>query len=362
MRRIRVTDDLVTTAESYELRMQKEQKFVRKVKGKDTDVFVNPLSRLKKLKGIFDDKSKKVKIKTDDAEEVVADDVRKMLSNYVALIIKKYPKELLSLTPTGMRTLIKEFSDKGWETVPEMEILLPEFKFKKFGTIIYETMQYQLVRQYIMPEYIRKLGIKTCCYCNAEYTITDKSGVGYYQLDHWKPKSHFPYLCISFFNLQPSCAYCNNHKSSDDTLEFLNLYEDQDNEPLDVFEFQIEKDSVDAYLIDHQREKLHFEWREKSPQYKKLREGMDAKLHISDIYDEHKDEVEELIWRSQYYGGAFLGAIDGSKIGIELTEDEVKRFILGTYAETEDVHKRPLTKLKQDLAKELGMDLLKESE
>lgn len=358
MRRIRVTDDLKATAQSYESRMQKEQIFVRKLKGKDKNVIVNPLLRLNDLKGTLDDKNKIVKTKKDSAEVSVSDDVRKMLSDYVAFIIEKYPKELLSLTPTGMRTLIKEFSDKDWETVPEMEILLPESKFKKFGTIIYETMQYQLVRQYIMPEYIRKLGIKTCCYCNAEYTITDKSGVGYYQLDHWKPKSLYPYLCISFFNLQPSCAYCNNHKGSDDTLEFLNLYEDQEDEPLDVFEFHINKDSVDDYLTSHQREILHYEWREKSPQYKTLRESMDSKLHISDIYDEHKDEVEELIWRSQFYGGSFLDAINDSKIGIELTEDEIRRFILGTYANADEVHKRPLTKLKQDLAKELGMDLL----
>lgn len=37
------------------------------------------------------------------------------------------------------------------------------------------------------------------------------------------------------------------------------------------------------------------------------------------------------------------------------SSQDVKRFILGTFDSHEDVHKRPLTKLVQDVAKQLGI-------
>jgi len=38
-----------------------------------------------------------------------------------------------------------------------------------------------------------------------------------------------------------------------------------------------------------------------------------------------------------------------------LKQSDVNRFILGTYDKPEDIHKRPLAKLTQDVAKQLGI-------
>lgn len=51
--------------------------------------------------------------------------------------------------------------------------------------------------------------------------MASKNGNGYYDLDHGKPKAKYPYLCTSFFNLQPACPSCNRKKSDDVKKEFF---------------------------------------------------------------------------------------------------------------------------------------------
>lgn len=58
-----------------------------------------------------------------------------------------------------------------------------------------------------------KLGIKACVYCNASYTVATDDDRATFQIDHSYPKSKYPFLCTSFFNLQPSCMHCNQIKS-----------------------------------------------------------------------------------------------------------------------------------------------------
>lgn len=112
-----------------------------------------------------------------------------------------------------------------------------------FFELIVDAMRYDKVQKDIMPGYIRKIGIKTCVYCNAQFATTaylqsikstpkgmsvvEGSPVVCYELDHNKPKSHFPYLCTNFYNLQPSCSSCNRRKN-DRSLQFSLYYESGD--------------------------------------------------------------------------------------------------------------------------------------
>lgn len=58
-----------------------------------------------------------------------------------------------------------------------------------------------------------KLGVKVCPYCNRMYTM---KVFGKHKIrpdfDHFYPKSVYPYLAISLFNLIPSCSMCNRKK------------------------------------------------------------------------------------------------------------------------------------------------------
>lgn len=91
--------------------------------------------------------------------------------------------------------------------------------------------------------------------------------------------------------------------------------------------------AVANYIRTHDSSVITYKWREKSAQYTKMRDDMNVKLHIESIYQEHKDEVEELIWKSLFYKGSFRDAINDANFGIKITEEGVNRFILNTYSE-----------------------------
>lgn len=62
--------------------------------------------------------------------------------------------------------------------------------------------------------------LRYCPYCNAETVfllsdIKSKSGESRSHLDHFYPRSAFPYLGVSLYNLVPVCAHCNSSMKGD---------------------------------------------------------------------------------------------------------------------------------------------------
>ena len=64
---------------------------------------------------------------------------------------------------------------------------------------------------------VNRLKAETCPFCNRMYTKTlmmSKNNARIRpELDHFYPKSKYPYLAVSLFNLIPICSYCNKQKS-----------------------------------------------------------------------------------------------------------------------------------------------------
>lgn len=73
------------------------------------------------------------------------------------------------------------------------------------------------------------------------------------------PKSKYPFLCTTFFNLQPSCGNCNLHKGNNDGF-FCIYTESNEDKELNPFWFEVypvEKiDSVYGYKAENIKIKL----------------------------------------------------------------------------------------------------------
>jgi len=76
---------------------------------------------------------------------------------------------------------------------------------------------------YSAYDFVLKLGLKTCPYCNRNYTFVVKKGKLRPEIDHFYPKTIYPYLAVNFFNLIPSCQTCNKTKSNNMNFNWLNL-------------------------------------------------------------------------------------------------------------------------------------------
>ena len=77
-------------------------------------------------------------------------------------------------------------------------------------------------------ETLKNLGVEVCPYCNRAFTSTiikrkEIRGVRP-QLDHYFPKTKYPYLAVNFYNLIPSCGICNQNKGHIDTYKYPIMY------------------------------------------------------------------------------------------------------------------------------------------
>lgn len=229
-------------------------------------------------------------------------------------------------------------------------------KEKSLYMHIVTALQYDVVQQKIFPVYVRKMGIRSCVYCNAQYAVsakkgkTDRSSVyrSTFNIDHWKPKNHYPYLAVAFYNLYPCCPACNQGKSY--TEKDWCLYA-EDGEDLNPYKFRLDDASLLNYLLSWDAEQLNIEFVDKitgvEPDY-------DEDFHIRKLYNNFKSEVEEVIWRSRIYSSKMVEAMQQSGL-YYLKPQDVNRYIIGNYDREEDIMKRPLAKLTQDIAKQIGL-------
>jgi hypothetical protein len=69
----------------------------------------------------------------------------------------------------------------------------------------------------------------------------------------------------------------------------------------------------------------------------------------------HSDHVVDLLIKQKLkYNDEYINQLNKIK-GIRFYKADINRAILGNYTEENDVHKRPLAKLYQDIGKELGL-------
>lgn len=370
MRRIVVTDEIKHLAETYAKGLENGANLTSK-----------PLENLKVLKDALEKNTTKLyfsaKLHSQNGNKkryFYATQQRKY-AEYVQLIIDTY-SEINKLRPW-------QYGDVIWrmESVLKPEFLKVSVKIAKrdpysFADLIIKAMDYKGVRENVYPAYIRNqvIGIKTCVYCNAQFAVTAETEPALtpamikkrekrrgrkpqprpailranYELDHNLPKSVYPYLCTNFYNLIPCCSSCNKHKS-DRPLDF-SLYA-RKGEELEPLYFELPAEDLLKFQVYNVCRGLHVELHDKSDG--SLAGEFNKRFAIDAIYKEHSEEIRELLWRHKIYSSSGIAALkDGFK---DLFQDgfDIDRFVLGTYADTQDVFKRPLTIMKQDIMKQL---------
>ena len=190
--------------------------------------------------------------------------------------------------------------------------------------------------------------VHTCYYCNIEFinkfSTSTKIKNGF-TLDHVFDKASYPYLALSLYNFVPSCYVCNSKIKRTQRIDGVSPTSN-------TFDF----DTRVKFKTFMQNENLHI--------------GQETdfvlllKEDFSDIYQQYM-EVFELDGRYAYHKYKVIEMINKRReypdsrikelaILTEKTEEDVKQDLFGMYL-TEDLHKRPLSKLIKDISKELGL-------
>jgi hypothetical protein len=178
--------------------------------------------------------------------------------------------------------------------------------------------------------FIDLLEIETCPYCNRSYIYTlDKDKKIKPEIDHFYPKTIYPFLAASFYNLIPSCQTCNglSVKGAIDTFN---------------------EDVVNPYLINHDQFKFTYDLKSMSlfnpistkgsikvRFVKRIKENDDL-FKLSELYEKHEDHVLELIIKSQLqYSESYRKYLKKYK-RLNFSDSEIDRLITGNYTRSEE--------------------------
>ncbi len=194
------------------------------------------------------------------------------------------------------------------------------------------------------------LDIRTCPYCNRNYTITafkkkGKAGTRP-QFDHYFDKSRHPLLALSFYNLIPSCSICNSNlkgKGIMDLAKHIHPYLDN---CIDDFQFTYK-------LTDKSKSGLEVE----------VKHNGNARLMnalklfaIEEVYNAHTSELGDLLKLREYYSDKYLSILQEKIFSTkQVSTQEMYRILFGVEYDSKDFVNRPLSKFKRDILKELGI-------
>lgn len=265
---------------------------------------------------------------------------------------------LLTMTPSEMKTFNETFK-KSFKGALNVKIR-PGTKKTSLKYWLNEKFRYSTFREEMRVKIIHEIGVKSCPYCNAQLTIgfeklSKKHGKANFQLDHFYPQIDFPYLSISFFNLIPCCGNCNLSKGDGNYELGKDFHLFTENDEYSFFKFEIEKVSKAKFLLSKVPEDLTVQLKGKYKHYDTLTAHHNEKFNIEGIYNSQKDIVEELFQKKEIYTEAFkkdLKDLLGTKWNSTASMDLI---ILGNYHLEEDIHKRPMAKFTQDIARDVGL-------
>lgn len=192
------------------------------------------------------------------------------------------------------------------------------------------------------------INVRVCPYCNRQFTFTaSKNGVKTRpQFDHFFPKTLYPYLAVSMFNLVPSCAICNCGKSDVFPKNVLYPYE----ESFESRNIRFTAGDIIPYLLGFE-ETIDISLESYRPGDTSTSDIIDEYnkcFKIKIIYEQHLDHIKNLIAKKAIFSDEAIKSICSSYSGILGFPPYLEQLIFGKY-DTESLINHPLSKLTSDI-------------
>jgi hypothetical protein len=128
-------------------------------------------------------------------------------------------KRIIISRPDELQNIISDIDSEFGINFLSNNVSYNSATLNDFGQIVKNVISYEWYRNTDRPAYyFIRYNIDFCPYCNKDevqniqkinLVTGDELTTRLYQLDHFYPRSRYPYLSLSFFNLIPGCATCN---------------------------------------------------------------------------------------------------------------------------------------------------------
>ena len=205
-----------------------------------------------------------------------------------------------------------------------------------------------------------KLGVTVCPYCNRSYIFTVRSYKGHRkarpQYDHFFPKSIYPYLAVSIYNLIPSCSVCNGGKSDVNSFEngkvkYLNPYvEGYGTKTVLRVSAKRKKDRIHGYLglADEYTVSPESAPEVDDEMVKRIKNTWEM-LKLGPLYEKHSDYIRNILQAKHIYSEEYLDQLMKNFPGMFKSMDDLKNTVYFNYLDEENWGRRILAKLTHDL-------------
>ncbi len=184
---------------------------------------------------------------------------------------------------------------------------------------------------------VNESNLLTCPYCNRDHINSRDDKVSGAQLDHFYPKSQYPFFALSLYNLVPVCGNCNRIKSKRDD-DFASPY-DKTVDPFKDLKFSYALSDTSSVILKINSSGV-------------LKNNIDA-MKILEAYKIHDIDVQELIDLKKNYSKIREKELIDSIEGLNLSDEFIKQCIFGKKIEANEFGRRSLSRLKYDILTEL---------
>lgn len=184
--------------------------------------------------------------------------------------------------------------------------------------------------------------LRVCPYCNRQYITPLITGTGRMRadLDHFLPKSTYPYFSMSLYNLIPCCKFCNSSLKRTKEFEFVDLHPYQDTIG-DHFRYFVEYTNPQNIVLTV-KEQSH-----------RVHSFLDT-FKIKELVRYHDSIGKEFIQKRLCYPNERLQDLLDCKMIIFQNEKQLQAAIIGYVPEENEINNEVLAKLRRDLAEQLG--------
>ncbi len=205
------------------------------------------------------------------------------------------------------------------------------------------------------------LNVNVCPYCGRAFTTTvKKSGESYIrtnQVDHYLPKTVYPWLSLSIWNWIPVCGSCNLHKSNKEE-RFLYPYQE---EMGDIYRFATRSTRGMDYLVGAKDSEDNYDIvleptvdPSTLPQeYKDRIQNEVAIIGTRELYSSHKDYVCNIFRQRYIYGNPFIESL--TKLDLFNSKEDVLAMMYFKRIDEESIGNSPLDKLTRDINHEIDV-------
>ena len=340
------------------------------------------------------------------------------VENLVWLLIGIHPTEPCSTIRGSLERIIHQIEQKPARPISEERLQAISSYWIRFDRLRAGLMDENTDEKEDTAYWLqRRIGLRTCPYCNVNYTRVSARGRFRADLEHFFPKSKYPYLSVTLYNLFPSCHTCNKLKSNfanvlgqrkpfqtwphaseilfpydesfdqaDDNRAVFRIIPKEIANPMAVYAGKSElfnialvpttKDDPEAIMASDNQMIKNQRWIEKCGLQEQVvflpEESSEhiywkrvlcaiGLLELEDVYDFHRPEVQRMIQDYNIYQN--LTAIQERAALIPLAEDPqrnrdaveklARRILFFADIEPEHWANMPLSKLKADILEQL---------